>query len=52
MAVEPPSTYRLPMRFIDGDNLASLTMNFWKAVAASGGAPRAAQRFRRRGRSR
>jgi hypothetical protein len=33
MAVEPPLTYRLPMRFIDGDNLASLTMNFWKAVA-------------------
>ena len=24
--------YRLPMRFIDGDNLATLTLNFWKAV--------------------
>lgn len=26
-------SYRLPMRFIDGENLATLTMNFWKAVA-------------------
>lgn len=24
--------YRLPMRFIDGENLATLTLNLWKAV--------------------
>lgn len=28
-----PTHYRLPMRFIDGENLATLTLNFWKAVA-------------------
>ncbi len=32
LGVEPPFAYRLPMRFIDGDNLATLTLNFWKAV--------------------
>lgn len=29
---EPPVQYRLPERFIDGENLVTLTMNFWKAV--------------------
>ena len=33
MGIEPALGYRLPMRFIDGDNLATLTLNFWKAVA-------------------
>ena len=32
LPAEPAVTYRLPMRFIDGDNLATLTMNVWKAV--------------------
>jgi len=33
LGLEPALGYRLPMRFIDGDNLATLTLNFWKAVA-------------------
>lgn len=32
LPAEPAVAYRLPMRFIDGDNLATLTMNVWKAV--------------------
>ena len=27
-----PVTYRLPVRFIDGENLPSLSRNYWKAV--------------------
>ena len=30
---EGHQVYRLPMRFIDGDNLATLTLNFWKVVS-------------------
>lgn len=32
LAAETHIAYRLPMRFIDGENLATLTMNLWKAV--------------------
>lgn len=28
-----PVVWRLPMRFIDGENLGTLTQSFWKAVA-------------------
>lgn len=30
----PPPSYALPVRFIDGDDLVSLTRNLWKALAA------------------
>ncbi len=30
---DAPLTYRLPMRFIDGENLASLTRSLWKNLA-------------------
>ncbi|MCA9542434.1 MAG: hypothetical protein KC620_26235 [Myxococcales bacterium] len=30
---DEPVAYRLPVRFIDGDNLVTLTRNFWKNVA-------------------
>lgn len=32
LSAESTIPYRLPMRFIDGDNLATLTLNLWKAV--------------------
>jgi hypothetical protein len=32
LGADAPVAYRLPMRFIDGENLATLTMNLWKAV--------------------
>jgi hypothetical protein len=32
LTTESTVAYRLPMRFIDGENLATLTLNLWKAV--------------------
>ena len=52
---ESTVAYRLPMRFIDGENLATLTLNLWKAVqrrqehrAKSGAAANAAALGERR----
>jgi hypothetical protein len=33
LASPGPVVWRLPMRFIDGENLGTLTQSFWKAVA-------------------
>lgn len=33
LPADEPLAYRLPARFIDGENLATLTRNLWKAVA-------------------